>query len=215
MEKKDTKNSLFLELAQPDENGISRWVSVKEFVGRYESLRFGNGADWARSDGNLARKFVLERDNTQTVGNSVDRIRLNGFKTEDFGSNQIRADIKRDIKQKRCVILGTSNPEADHKNGRKDNPRVMNLLTQVKDDFQPLSKAANDAKRQICKMCKATDIRYDAKKLGYPISVTKGNLNYEKPLGCVGCFWYDPLEFRKHLKEIDSDLLQKIFEDYS
>lgn len=27
-----TQQELFLELAQPDENGISRWVSTSEFV---------------------------------------------------------------------------------------------------------------------------------------------------------------------------------------
>jgi hypothetical protein len=209
-----TKNSLFLELAEPDENGVSRWVSVTEFVDKYADLKFGNGADWARSDGNLAKKYHLERDNSLTKGNSVDRIRLNGFKNDD-STNQVRTDIKREIKGKRCVILGTSNPEADHKDGRKDNLRVMNLKTQVLDDFQPLSKAANDAKRQICKECKATDIRFDAKKLGYPISVTKGSLEYKESVGCVGCFWHDPLEFRSYLKEIDSDVIHKILEDYS
>lgn len=208
--KKETKNSLFLELAQPDENGVSRWVNVSEFVGRYESLKFGNGADWARSDGNLAKIYVLERDNSQTTGNSVDRIRLNGIK-KDESSNQIRADIKKEIQKRRCVVLGTSNPETDHKDGRKDNPRVMNLKTQVLDDFQPLSKAANTAKRQFCKECKATDNRYDAKRLGYPISFTKGDIKYAKPLGCIGCFWYDPLDFRSYLKEIDLEELHKIF----
>jgi hypothetical protein len=212
--KKETKNSLFLELAQPDENGVSRWVSVNEFVGKYADLKFGNGASWARSDGSLAKKYFLERDSSLTQGNSVDRIRLTGINNDD-SSNQVRADLKREIKKLRCVILGTSKPEADHKNGRKDNPRVMNLKTQVLDDIQPLSKAANDAKRQICKECKATNNRYDAKKLGYPISFTQGTLEYEKPLGCVGCFWHDPLEFRSYLKEIDKALIHKILEDYS
>lgn len=34
-------------------------------------------------------------------------------------------------------------------------------------DFQALSKAANDAKRQFCKECMRTGIRYDAKHLDY------------------------------------------------
>ena len=89
------------------------------------------------------------------------------------------------------------------KNGRKNNPRVMNTRTQRVDDFQPLSKAANDAKRQHCKECKATGNRFDAKRLGYIISYYKGDKvhsnNYD---GCIGCFWYDPIEFRKYLKSI-------------
>jgi ICEA Protein len=112
----------------------------------------------------------------------------------------VRADIKRKIKSKRCVILGTENPLPNYKNGRKDDLRIMNVKTQVLEDFQPLSKAANDAKRQICKDCKATDIRYDAKNLGYPISFTQGVSKYKKPLGCVGCYWYDPIEFMKNFQ---------------
>lgn len=51
----------------------------------------------------------------------MDRIRLNGFRKEDdwIGGQSIRSDIKNYYKQKRCVILGTSNPEVDHKNGWK------------------------------------------------------------------------------------------------
>ena len=208
---KDTKNNLFLELAKPEiETGISRWVSVSEFVGRYKSLELGNGGSWCRKESTLAKVYIIEFDKTQTAGNRIDGIKLNGFNTEDLGSQQIRADIRKIIKNQRCVILGTSNPEVDHKNGRKNDLRVMTLETQTLDDFQPLSKAANDAKRQFCKECRNTENRYDAKKLGYPISFTKGQLKYENDLGCIGCFWYDPINFRKHLKNIDESLVHKI-----
>jgi len=33
-----TKTDLFLELANPDTKGISRWVEVAEFVGKYKKL---------------------------------------------------------------------------------------------------------------------------------------------------------------------------------
>ena len=36
-----TKTELFLRLAQPDENGCSRWVDTSEFVGEYAELKFG------------------------------------------------------------------------------------------------------------------------------------------------------------------------------
>lgn len=117
-------------------------------------------------------------------------------------SQHINASIKRHIKKQRCVILGTSNPEVDHKNGMKNESRVMRNEDQRLSDFQPLSKAANDAKRQFCKECIRTGIRYDAKKLGYPISFYKGGANHNgEENACEGCFWYDPLEFRRHLKE--------------
>ena len=196
-----TKTELFIQLAQPDENGVSRWVSVNEFVGEYASLTFGNGASWARKESILARKCVIEFDKSITKGNGIDRIRLNGFNDGSY-SQHIRADIKRAIKARRCVVLGTSNPEVDHKNGMKNEDRVMRNEDQRLEDFQPLSKATNDAKRQFCKECKRTGIRYDAKKLGYPMSYYQGKAEHHfEEDACVGCYWYDPIEFKKHLQE--------------
>ncbi len=82
----------------------------------------------------------------------------------------------------------------------KNEDRVMENTDQRLSDFQPLSKAANDAKRQFCKECKRTGIRYDAKKLGYPMSYYFGTAHHNhEENACIGCFWYDPIEFRKHL----------------
>lgn len=196
---KMTKTDLFLKLASPDKNGISRWVNVSEFTGEYTELKFGNGASWARKESTLAKKYIIEFDKSITPGNGIDRIRLNGFNDNDF-SQHINAEIKRTIKSRRFVVLGTSNPEVDHKNGMKNESRVMRNENQRLSDFQPLSKAANDAKRQFCKECRRTGIRFDAKLLGYPMSYYAGGKthNFEED-ACVGCYWYDPLEFKRHL----------------
>lgn len=196
-----TKTELFIQLACPDENGKSRWVDVDEFVGEYACLTFGNGASWARKESTLAKRYIIEFDKSITKGNGIDRIRLSGLNNGDY-SQHIRADIKRAIKLQRCVVLGTSNPEVDHKNGMKNEDRVMRNEDQRLEDFQPLSKAANDAKRQFCKECRRTQIRFDAKMLGYPMSYYVGNAhhNFEEN-ACVGCYWYDPIEFKKHLIE--------------
>lgn len=194
-----TKTELFIKLAQPDENGVSRWVNVTEFVGEYACLTFGNGASWARKESTLAKKYVIEFDKNITSGNGIDRVRLNGFNNGGY-SQYIRADIKRAIKSRRCVVLGTSKPEVDHKNGMKNEGRVMRNEEQRLEDFQPLSKAANDAKRQFCKECRSSGIRYDAKQLGYPIPYYSGGAeHHNEETACIGCFWYDPIEFRKHL----------------
>lgn len=196
-----TKTELFIKLAQPNENGVSRWVDISEFVGEYACLTFGNGASWARKESMLAKKYIIEFDKSITPGNGIDRIRLNGLNNGDY-SQHIRADIKRTIKAQRCVVLGTSNPEVDHKNGMKNEDRVMRNEDQRLEDFQPLSKAANDAKRQYCKECRRTGIRYDAKKLGYPMSYYKGGATHNnEENACEGCYWYDPIEFKKHLQE--------------
>ena len=196
-----TKTELFLKLANPDEFGISRWVNVTEFVGEYSNLKFGNGASWARKESQLAKKYKIQFNKSITAGNSIDAIKLNGY-NENGDSQYIKAEIKKEIKSRRCVILDTSNTEVDHKNGMKNESRVMQNENQQLSDFQPLSKAANDAKRQHCKECKQSGVRYDAKRLGYPISYYEGGaIHHGEENACIGCYWYDPLEFRKHLIE--------------
>lgn len=194
------KIELFLELAKPNAEGVSRWVDASEFTGKYESLKLGNGGSWCRKESTLAKKYIVEFDKSITPGNNIDRIRLNGLNNNNY-TQAIRSEIKKVIKSKRCVILGTSNPEVDHKNGRKNDDNIMTMKNQKLSDFQPLSKAANDAKRQFCKECARTNIRYDARKLGYPMSYYKGGTEHSgKADGCEGCFWFDPIEFRSYLK---------------
>lgn len=201
--KEISKPELFLKLAQPNEYGVSRWVSVNEFIGEYSKLVLGNGLDWARKESAFAKKYIVEVDRSITPGAKVDRIRVNGFNTNPVGIQTIRQDIRKIVKAQRCVVLGTSNPEVDHKNGWKNDAAVESIYNQQLSDFQPLSKAANDAKRQFCKECRRSNRRYDAKNLGYPVSYYAGNEIHDGSAdGCIGCFWYDPIEFRRHLTSI-------------
>lgn len=199
MEKK-SKIELFIELANINENGESRWVNTNEFVNEYSSLRFTNGADWARTDGTFGKKYIIEFDKTISNGNRIDRLRTIGLNNDDT-TNAIRTDIKNEIKKSKCVVLGTSKVEVDHKNGLKNNTRVMNTKTQLLTDFQPLSKAANDAKRQHCKECERNKKRFDAKKIGYKKSFIIGDdtLDLNDINACVGCYWFDVLEFKKNI----------------
>lgn len=199
-----TKTELFLELAKPDKQGISRWVDVTEFVGKYKELQLGNGGSWCRKSSSLAKKYLIEFDKTKTKGNSIDAIKLVGLNKEEPFNQNIKKEIKDYYQQQKCVMLGIKGDsdntkiEVDHKNGRKDDARVGNVKTQRYEDFQPSCKAANDAKRQICKKCKETDKRWDAKNIkGNPYSFYEGDENYSKKLGCVGCYQYDPVEYRK------------------
>jgi hypothetical protein len=196
-----TKAELFIKLAQPDENWVSRRVDKTEFTWEYQDLYFENWCSWGRSDWTLARKYILKRRLWKNANwyREVLAIKLDWF-NNDTRSQSIRSDIKEYYKKQRCVVLWTSNPEVDHKDWRKEDVSVMNTQTQRFEDFQPLSKAANDAKRQFCKECIRHWKRYDAKKLGYPVSFTEWNEDYNENIWCKWCFRYDPIEFRKHLK---------------
>lgn len=199
-----TKTELFLKLANPNTKGVSRWVNVSEFVGEYKELQLGNGGSWCRKESTLAKKYKVETNKSLTPGNSIDAIRLNGFNTQKTFNQNIRSDIKNYYKDKNCVMLGVNGNsentiiEIDHKDGRKDDWRVSDPKTQKIEDFQPLCKAANDVKRQICKRCKETDKRWDARNLkGNPYSFYEGDEDYSSELGCIGCYQYDPVEYRK------------------
>lgn len=152
----------------------------------------------------MVKKFIVEFDKSKTKGNSIDAIKLNGFNKEQNFNQNIRADIKEFFKHKKCVMLGVCGTsentkiEIDHKDGRKNDSRISNLATQKIDDFQPLCKAANDIKRQICKRCKQSNKRWSAKNiLGNPYDFYDGDENYDEKLGCVGCYQYDPVTYRE------------------
>lgn len=50
----------------------------------------------------------------------------------------------------------------------------------------------------LCKLCKQTDKRWDAKNIsGNPYSFYEGDENYDDKLGCHVCYQYDPVEYRK------------------
>ncbi|MDD3301223.1 MAG: restriction endonuclease [Patescibacteria group bacterium] len=199
-----TNNELFLELAKPNKDGVSRWVPVSEFIGKYKKLQLGNGGSWCRASSSLAKKYIVEFDKSKTAGNSIDRVRLIGFNNKKILNQNIRKDIKDFYKVQNCVMLGVNGSsentkiEIDHKDGRKEDHRLSNLSEQQITDFQPLSKAANDIKRQICKRCKETNKRWNAKNIkGNPFDFYAGDENYSEELGCKGCYQYDPVEYRK------------------
>lgn len=167
-----TKTELFLKLANPDKiTGISRWVSVNEFKEEFKDLKLGNGGSWCRANSSLAKKHIIEFDKSQTPGNSIDAIRLIGKNSSRIFNQFIRSDIRNYYSTKKCVMLGISGfsentkIEVDHKDGRKNNERISDISTQRLEDFQPLCKAANDIKRQICKKCKQTNKRWNAQNI--------------------------------------------------
>lgn len=208
---------LFLELAKPnEETGESRWVYTSEFVDKYKDLVLGNGWSWGRKSSRLQRKYKVEvkRDGK---GNAITAIRLVGYNEDAHFSQNIRQDIKDAISKRKCVMLGVNGSsentiiEVDHKDGRKEDMRVSDMATQKIEDFQPLCKAANDIKRQICKLCKMTDKRWDAKNIsGNPYSFYEGDEQYTEELGCKGCYQYDPVESRiQTVRKLSEEAIQQ------
>lgn len=192
---KKTKADLFMELANPDDDGFSRPVSVDEFTGEYAGLQLGNGGSWCRDDGGLGREFnvVRRKDNK----GKIVAVELHGRKKQPILKSVPPDHIRQALTGQPCVVLGTRGVEIDHKDGRRDDPRLADASKVTLDDFQPLSKAANDAKRQHCKTCRETGQRFDASQLGFSAAQFKGNGVYRGT--CIGCFWHDPKRFRQEM----------------
>lgn len=202
-EKKNTlgKWEKFVKLAQPDENGFSERVSKSEFEA--VGLTLGNGGDFCRDESTLDKIFVVERIANETSGNSIDYVKLNGYRVDIPFNQTIAKSIRDELVSENCVMLGCNGEskntriEIDHKDGRKQDLRVADPQKQTIDDFQPLCKAANDIKRQICKKCEENNLRWNAKNIkGNPYEFYEGDEHYTEELGCVGCYQYDPVAYR-------------------
>ena len=201
---KITLIDLFLELANPSpKTGKSRWVKTTEFVRKYSALELGKGWSWGRKSSRLQKTYKVEV-RRHKKGNAIVAIRLNGYNKDTHFKEDIRQDIKDTISRQKCVMLGVRGTsentriEVDHKDGRKRDTRGSDIASQKLEDFQPLCKAANDIKRQICKICKETNKRWDAKNIsGNPYSFYEGDEKYTEELGCKGCYQYDPVEYRR------------------
>lgn len=84
--RKGSKPPLFIELAEPDDLGFSRPVSITEFEGKYESLKFGNGGDWIRKDGTLSRYYNIRR-HFEGKG-KITHVELQGFRKVPVPENR-------------------------------------------------------------------------------------------------------------------------------
>ena len=189
-----TKPQIFLELAKPDpETGFSEPVPIDLL--EKNDLGFGNGGSWCRDDGSLGKDFNIERIKQ---GNRIIAVKLNGYNKNPIGK-RIPSKIIKKIKEQRCKVLGISNPECDHKDGRRDDPRLNDPNLVTIEDFQPLSRAANNAKKQHCKECRGSNKRFDAKRLGFVVSQWAGNGRYMGT--CVGCYWHDPYKFNQEISK--------------
>lgn len=188
-------HELFESIANPDENGYSEIIPIEKLTEIDNRFKMGNGGSWCRDDGALGKRYNIKRIKEK---NKIVAVKLDGFNKSPI-ERKINASILKEIKKRRCVILDTSSQiECDHKNGKYNDNHMKDSKRQKLEDFQALSKAANNAKRQHCKQCKDSNKRYDAKRLGYSQSYIMGD---EDSKNCEGCYWHDPYFFNKTISK--------------
>jgi hypothetical protein len=194
MNQKQTPCDIFIENFIDNTTGCSDIIYIKDLIEQFgEQFQSNNGCQWARKGSKLDKNYILVRWHANELempgGNKVVGVQTKGFK-ETIENHSIPQEVKTLLKNQPCAVLGvvTTDMEIDHKNGKYDSKKY------TANDFQPLTKSVNDAKREHCKRCNATKSRFKASILGYSVDFIKGD---EHSNDCFGCYWYDPQLFNK------------------
>ena len=191
--KKPSNLEKVISLFNPDENGYSRKVRVEEIEN--SNLTWSKNGNGRRGKffGVQKFKFLVERGK----GNKVISLKLDGLNESIILNQTIRKDIKDKLNEQNrsnfapdCLIpLVDNDKEIDHRWGRKDSPlynRINDTKKQSIDDFQLLSHSHNQFKREQCKKCTMTNVRYDATM-------------WNDSVGCSGCPLAQPELYRGEL----------------
>lgn len=176
---------LFVEIVEPDENGYSKEISIEELASYEPDFRTTNGSQWSRTNSWLGKQYKIKKT---YKGNRVNTITLIGLQDKKE-HHSIPKKVYDYYKGKTCVFTGSNDRiEIDHKDARYSK-NYFEL-----EDYQPVCKAMNDIKREICKKCKNCGKRPKGTALGfsYDYLQEEETSNY-----CKGCFYYDPIQFRK------------------
>jgi len=148
---------------------------------------------------NILNDFLENNKGTGIIGIFVHSKRLNNQK------RPIHKNIHKIITNLSCVICGTHNTICDHKNDLYNDERILNLDTQLINDFQPLCNHCNLQKRQICKIEKETNKLFTAKNIErykiYPFEFPWEKKIFDiNDIYCKnGTYWFDPVEFDKNI----------------
>ena len=206
MSKKITKKQQAVDkVFLPDKDtGISEWKTAEEIKANPE-LDWGNNGH--------GRQGVYFRDNryiweTQKSG-GITHMRTFGFNMEIFNNinRPISEDIKKYHKSMGCVVCGSkSDLTTDHKNDLYNDPRVLDMKTQKREDFQCLCRHCNLHKGKICKKTKEEKKRYGATNIPgiaiFGVDFIEGDETFDinNPNAMVGTYWYDVVAFMEHIK---------------
>ncbi len=155
-----------------------------------------------RNNSSLAKEFNSEFDKGQTLGNSIDRVRLNGYNTECVFNQNIRQDIKNHYKQQCCAMCGVrgnsenTQIEVDHiKTAARMIQEFLIQTHRLLMIFRLCVKLVMTRNARFVKNAKKVAIDLMQQKfLAIIILSMKGEAEYD---GCVGCYQYDPIQYRK------------------
>ena len=206
MSKKITKKQQAVDkVFLPDKDtGISEWKTKEEIKANPE-LDWGNNGCGRHGVYFSDNRYIWE---TQK-GRGITHMRTSGFNLEILNNTNrpISKDIEKYHKSMGCVACGSkSDLTTDHKNDLYNDPRVLDMKTQKREDFQCLCRHCNLLKRQICKKTKEEKKRYGATNIPgvaiFGMDFIEGDETFDinNPNAMVGTYWYDVVAFMEHIK---------------
>jgi hypothetical protein len=181
------------------------FLQLKDLSQEEGTLDFttGNGQNWLR----FLNKYLDITKHKDKRGKIIS-FRVDGKASWMYNNrnSQIPQWVKKLLRGKTCVMCGSgSQCQDDHKNG--DKHPIIYFFSYM---FQKLCRHCNMVKNSRCKKCQKTGKRFDARDIGYNYGWLIGNEKYDSAeLGCVGCYQYDPKQFRSMLYFTDSEINRK------
>ncbi len=179
--------------------GCSAWHYIADLENATGLSLRGNGSAQLQNDRGLGKLYVIDKQYSSKGARTIESVRTTGHAPhhQSHRSSPIPMAVRAWLAGKPCSFCGTTTQlEVDHKDGRKE-PMPDPALS----DFQALCKHCNGLKREACKACAKTGIRFNATTLGYRLSQWTGSLLFEpREPRCRGCLWHDPITFRSKLR---------------
>lgn len=183
------KNTLlyeFCEIAKVDwATGKSEYITFTRLPQRFHH---NNGGSWHRTDGSAGLfVWVKVRENNKPNGKII------GLQTISYSSHFVPKKKFVKTQNSRCVFTGlTGHLMEDHKIG---DWRRYDSGDERVNEYQTILSVLNSIKRGACKKCQKTKRRPKSPD-GHFLKYTHGNENYGYPYYCLGCYIYDPVQFR-------------------
>ena len=188
---------IFEKICGVNKKGFSKAMSIDDLAQINNGFRTTNGSSWARSNGSyLGDGYIVRRNKQYGNHGRIISVQLDGINHNKKINRTIPKNVQEALKGRPCCVLNihsSNGMEIDHKNAK------LNVESDDPNEYQVMSKAVNDAKRQHCKTCMETGKRFDATILDYPIGWTMGDADSPN---CPGCYWYDPRAFNAEFADV-------------
>lgn len=163
--------------------------------------------------GNWYKKLYCENCKEKTIHRKLKSVEILDVNKARSGiPSKIAKRVKQLYDNEEAVLLrklSDNELEVDHRFPQirwGENEADNSLLSdeQLKEKFMLLNRSHNLLKSRYCERCFAEKIRgsFPGIKYWYEGNEQWQGANDCDPSGCVGCFWYDPYEWRKKLNEL-------------